>query len=142
MPPTRAWNTWNTFGCEIDEGMIMEQASKLGQLKFYPLLVVDDCMMAEEREGGKHLVPDPVRFPTPISELVKGLEGRGLFLGMYTSMGTHTCEGLPASLYHQDEDAATFASWGITFLKVDTCGLILSQVRRRSVAMTLYCIVQ
>ncbi|GMH59700.1 hypothetical protein TrRE_jg3159 [Triparma retinervis] len=51
----------------------------------------------------------------------------GVKLGMYTSMGRTTCEGLPASFDHIEEDAHTFAMWGIEFLKVDTCGLTLSQ---------------
>lgn len=37
----------------------------------------------------------------------------GLKMGIYSSAGTETCAGYPASLGYEDIDAATFAAWGI-----------------------------
>ncbi len=42
------------------------------------------------------------------------MHAQGLKLGIYTSAGTKTCEGLPASLDHEMADAKKFAEWGVT----------------------------
>ena len=44
-----------------------------------------------------------------------------LRFGIYSCAGTHTCEGYPASYGYEEIDAATFASWGVDFLKYDFC---------------------
>ena len=40
---------------------------------------------------------------------------------MYSCAGTHTCAGYPGSFEHEFQDAATFASWNVDFLKYDYC---------------------
>lgn len=35
----------------------------------------------------------------------------------YSSAGTLTCAGYPASLDHEFDDAKTFASWGVDYVK-------------------------
>ena len=45
----------------------------------------------------------------------------GFKVGLYTSNGTGTCEDLPASLYHEKEDADTLAEWGVEYFKYDFC---------------------
>lgn len=42
-------------------------------------------------------------------------------MGIYSSAGTKTCGGYPASIGYEDVDAATFAAWGIDYLKYDNC---------------------
>ena len=49
------------------------------------------------------------------------VHARGLRLGIYSSAGTKTCEGLPASLDHEVADANKFAEWGVDYLKYDNC---------------------
>ncbi|WP_158853992.1 NPCBM/NEW2 domain-containing protein [Saccharothrix deserti] len=44
-----------------------------------------------------------------------------LKLGIYSSAGTHTCAGFPASLDHEEVDARTWADWGVDYLKYDNC---------------------
>jgi alpha-galactosidase len=52
----------------------------------------------------------------------------GLKFGIYEAIGTRTCQNLPgsggttASNNHYAQDAATFADWGVDFVKVDECG--------------------
>lgn len=57
-----------------------------------------------------------------IEVLADYVHARGLKLGIYSSAGTTTCQGLSGSLGYEDVDAATFADWGIDYLKLDTCG--------------------
>jgi len=45
----------------------------------------------------------------------------GFKLGIYGSAGTETCAGYPAEIGHEYLDAATFAGWGIDYLKYDNC---------------------
>ncbi|TVY87719.1 putative alpha-galactosidase B, partial [Lachnellula willkommii] len=45
----------------------------------------------------------------------------GLKAGIYSSAGTETCGGYPASIGVEALDAATFAAWGIDYLKYDNC---------------------
>jgi alpha-galactosidase len=49
------------------------------------------------------------------------VHAKGLKLGIYSSAGTGTCEGRPASLDHEAADAKQFAAWGIDYLKYDNC---------------------
>ncbi len=52
---------------------------------------------------------------------------RGLGVGVYTDSGTETCSTggrpfkIPGSYGHYAADAATFASWGVRYVKMDWC---------------------
>ena len=46
----------------------------------------------------------------------------GLKFGIYTSIGTENCAGTSAGSYGRyQQDADTFASWGVDYVKVDWC---------------------
>lgn len=45
----------------------------------------------------------------------------GFKFGIYSDAGAHTCLGFPGSRGYENEDAATFANWGVDFLKYDNC---------------------
>jgi alpha-galactosidase len=49
------------------------------------------------------------------------VHSKGLKLGIYSSPGPRTCASYPASYGHEDQDAKTFAAWGIDYLKYDWC---------------------
>lgn len=62
------------------------------------------------------------RFPHGIAHLAQYVHDRGLKLGIYGDMGTHTCGGYPGTTLDKVEtDAQTFADWGIDMLKLDGC---------------------
>lgn len=62
------------------------------------------------------------RFPGGIAKLATYIHDRGLKLGIYGDMGTHTCMGFPGTTLDKIEiDAQTFASWGVDYLKFDGC---------------------
>jgi len=50
------------------------------------------------------------------------VHSKGLTLGIYSSPGPNTCAGYEGSYGHEEQDARTFASWGIDYLKYDWCG--------------------
>ena len=49
------------------------------------------------------------------------MHSKGLKLGIYSDMGYLTCGGYPGSKFYMEEDANTFAEWGIDSLKLDGC---------------------
>jgi alpha-galactosidase len=123
--PPMGWNSWNKFGCDIDEELIRETADAMVSSGMaaagYEYVNIDDCWMAPERDADGRLQPDPERFPGGIKAIADYVHGKGLKLGIYSSAGTATCQGLPASLDHETTDAASFAEWGVDLLKYDNC---------------------
>lgn len=124
--PPMGWSSWNSFGCAIDESLIRETADALVASGLahagYRYVNIDDCWQAAQRDASGGLQPDPRRFPGGIRALADYVHARGLKLGIYTSVGTRTCEGLPGSRYHEEQDARRFAAWGVDFVKDDFCG--------------------
>ena len=123
--PPMGWNSWNKFGCHIDENLIRSTADAMVQSGMkaagYEYVNIDDCWMAPERDANGDLQADPVRFPHGIKAIADYVHSLGLKLGIYSSAGTKTCQGLPASLDHEQADARKFAEWGVDYLKYDNC---------------------
>ena len=61
--PPMGWNSWNTFGADINEKLIFETADRMadgGLLSHgYEYLVIDDCWSLKTRDSNGRLVPDP-----------------------------------------------------------------------------------
>jgi hypothetical protein len=123
--PPMGWNSWNKFGCRIDERLIRETADALvasGMLAAgYNYLNIDDCWEARSRAANNELVVDSARFPSGMQALVDYVHSKGLKVGIYSSGGTATCQGRPATLDHELQDAQTFARWEIDYVKYDNC---------------------
>ena len=123
--PPMGWNTWNTFAENINEELILASADTLisSGLKDagYEYVVIDDCWALKERDKDGRLVPDPKKFPHGMKYVADYIHSKGLKFGMYSCCGTMTCAGYPASYNREFIDAATFAQWGVDFLKYDYC---------------------
>ncbi len=131
--PQMGFNNWNSTHCraEFDEGMIRGVADKFISLGLrdagYQYVNVDDCWANWQRDKDGHLQPNPERFPSGIAALADYIHQRGLKFGLYSSAGTSTCEpleknrGFPGGLGHEKDDAKTFASWHVDYLKYDNC---------------------
>lgn len=119
------WNSWNTFGSNINEKLIFETADAMitnGLLeKGYEYLVIDDCWSLKERDTSGRLVPDPEKFPNGMKAVADYVHSKGLKFGMYSCAGNLTCAGYPGSFEHEFIDAGVFAEWGVDFLKYDYC---------------------
>jgi alpha-galactosidase len=89
----------------------------------YHYVNIDDCWQVKDhRDNVTHrLIPDPVRFPDGIKGTADKIHEIGLKIGIYSSAGTKTCAGYPASIGYEDIDAATWAEWEIDYLKYDNC---------------------
>ncbi len=123
--PPMGWNSWNTFGRNIDEKLIMETADAMvenGLLEAgYNYLVIDDCWAEMKRDENNRLVPDKNKFPNGMKYVADYVHSKGLKFGMYSCAGNLTCAGYPSSFEYEFIDAETFASWGVDYLKYDYC---------------------
>jgi alpha-galactosidase len=140
--PPMGWNTWNTFGCNINETLIRQMADALVANGLrdlgYRYVVVDDCWFNPNRDANGNLQGDPGRFPSGMRALGDYLHARGLQFGIYQVPAAETCAqyfnaypGATGSLGHEAQDARQFAAWGVDFLKYDWCspaGTINDQV--------------
>ncbi|XP_020570594.1 alpha-galactosidase-like [Phalaenopsis equestris] len=124
--PPMGWNSWNHFQCKIDEKMIRETADALVSTGLaslgYKYVNLDDCWGESIRDSQGNLVPKSSTFPSGIKSLADYLHEKGLKLGIYSDAGTQTCsKTMPGSLGHEQQDASTFASWEVDYLKYDNC---------------------
>ncbi len=123
--PPMGWNSWNTFGTNIDENLIKETADKMvesGLLEAgYNYLVIDDCWSEKQRDENGRLVPDKNKFPNGMKAVADYVHSKGLKFGMYSCDGNLTCAGYPGSFDYEYLDAQTFAEWGVDYLKYDNC---------------------
>jgi alpha-galactosidase len=141
--PPMGWNTWNTFGCNINEALIKQTADALvnnGMRDLgYQYVVVDDCWFDPNRDSAGNLQANLSRFPSGMKALGDYLHDRGLKFGLYQAPLDRTCAqyfgsypGATGSLNHEVQDARQFAAWGVDYLKYDWCsptGTIDDQVR-------------
>ena len=100
--------------------------------------MLDDCWSHGRDEEG-FLEEDLEKFPSGMSAVADELHRQGLLFGMYSSAGEMTCArygGSPSSLkpricwltYNsagsldwEENDAKSFAGWGVDYLKYDNC---------------------
>jgi len=120
------WNSWNAYSIAVDETKIKDAADMLVETGMrdagYEFLVVDDTWMAEDLADDGRFEPHPEDFPSGIADLAEYVHDRGLKFGIYSSAGTETCAGYPASIGNERLHAEQFAEWGVDYLKYDNCG--------------------
>ncbi len=125
MTPPMGWNSWNTFGTDINEDLVKGIADAFVEFGYkdagYTYIVLDDGWMAKERDDNGNLVADPEKFPAGMKALADYVHSKGLKFGLYNCAGTKTCAGYPGSRGHEYHDALLYASWGIDYLKYDWC---------------------
>lgn len=123
--PPLGWNSWNTYGKDVSEKLLMETADAMVETGLkdagYNYVVLDDCWSLRERDENGRLVADPEKFPHGMKYVADYIHSKGLKFGMYSCAGALTCAGFPGSYDHEFIDAATFAEWGVDFLKYDYC---------------------
>lgn len=137
--PPMGWNSWNHFHRDINEKLIMAEADAMVASGMkdagYEYINLDDCWMALTRDKDGNLQADPERFPHGMKYLADYIHKKGLKIGLYSSAGTKTCAGWPASLDHEVADAKMFAKWGIDYLKYDNCNNQGRPLKARYTAM-------
>ena len=124
LTPPMGWNSWNKFGCNVNEEMIrgMADAFVASGMKDagYQYLNIDDCWQLSRDKDG-NIVADPQHFPSGMKALADYVHSKGLKFGVYSDAGSKTCAGRPGGRGHEFQDGLMYASWGVDYLKYDWC---------------------
>lgn len=122
--PPMGWNSWNHYGCNINERLIRETAEAIVANGMrdagYVYVNIDDCWQGDRDPDG-FIQADPVRFPSGIKALADFVHARGMKLGIYSDAGVKTCGGRAGSQGYEYQDALQYARWGVDYLKYDWC---------------------
>jgi alpha-galactosidase len=124
MTPPMGWNSWNKFSCNVDENLIKQVADAMVtsgmKAAGYTYINIDDCWHGE-RDSLGFIHPDAKRFPSGMKALADYIHSKGLKMGIYSDAGSQTCGGRPGSRGYEFQDAQTYATWGVDYLKYDWC---------------------
>jgi alpha-galactosidase len=120
--PPMGWNSWNHFAGRIDDKTVRAAADAMASSGMkaagYQYIVIDDTW-AGKRDADGFIHPNE-KFPD-MKALADYVHSKGLKLGIYSSPGPRTCAGYEGSLDHEQQDAQTYANWGMDYLKYDWC---------------------
>jgi alpha-galactosidase len=120
--PPMGWNSWNKFQTKIDDKTVrgIADAMVASGMKDagYRYVIIDDGWEWKRDENG-HIVLNP-NFPD-MKALADYVHSKGLKLGIYSTPGPTTCGGYEGSYAHEEQDAKSYAEWGIDYLKYDWC---------------------
>lgn len=88
--PPMGWNTWNTFGPDVNEQIVRESTDAFAELGLkdygYEYIVIDDCWSKRQRDPETdRLVADPIKFPSGMKSVgdyhpFEGTQVRYVFL--------------------------------------------------------------
>merc|ERR1719330_144637 len=126
LTPAMGYNTWDDFRCgginaanveKIADAFIKYGLDKAG----YQYVNIDDCWAVSRNATTGVIIEDPKAFPQGMKAVADYVHSKGLKFGIYSDRGTNTCEGRPGSQGYEVIDAQTYASWGVDFLKEDSC---------------------
>ena len=124
--PPMGWNGFNRFLRDVSEARVEAQARALVasgmQAAGYEYVNLDGGWDLLQRGPQGELQPDPAKFPHGIKPVADYVHSLGLKFGIYTSAGVTNCATHSAGSYgHYKQDAVTFASWGVDYVKLDWC---------------------
>jgi alpha-galactosidase len=122
LTPPMGWNSWNHFAGAVDDRVVRETAEAMVRTGMadagYRYINIDDTWESGRDPQG-NIQPNQ-KFPD-MKALADAVHRLGLKLGIYSSPGPATCGGYEGSYGHEAQDAATYAAWGIDYLKYDWC---------------------
>ena len=134
LTPPMGWNSWNCFAHTVTAQHIRDAADHLITSGLadhgWSYINLDDfwttrdgskdaTLQGPARDAQGRILPN-ARFPD-LPGLIAHVHGLGLKFGLYSSPGPTTCGGCVGSYQHEEQDAATYAAWGVDFLKYDWC---------------------
>ena len=121
--PPMGWNSWNKFAGRVDDAAVRSMADAMATNGMkdagYQYINIDDTWEASRDTQGN--ITTNKKFPD-MKALADYVHSKGLKIGIYSSPGPNTCAGYEGSYGHEEQDARTYAAWGIDYLKYDWCG--------------------
>ncbi len=134
LTPPMGWNSWNCFASSVSEKKVRSAAEamiKSGLAEHgWNYINIDDywetkpgsddsTLQGNPRDAEGNINPNK-RFPD-MKALGDFIHENGLKMGIYSSPGPLTCGGCTASFGHEEQDAQSYAKWGVDYLKYDWC---------------------
>jgi alpha-galactosidase len=125
--PPMGWDGWSASFNEVKtEVLLREEAHALAtdglKVAGYRYVIVDEGWEGS-RDAQGNITPNS-RF-SDMKGLGDYIHRLGLRFGIYSSPGPYTCHGFIGSYQHELQDARTFASWRLDYLKYDFCSASL-----------------
>jgi alpha-galactosidase len=128
--PAMGWNSWNHFATRVTDKDVRAAADAIVASGMkdagYIYVNIDDAWQGDRDAQGN--IQANSKFPD-MKALADYVHSKGLKIGIYSSPGPKTCGGYTGSYQHEEQDAKTYAAWGIDYLKYDLCsyGKIMRQ---------------
>jgi len=120
--PPMGWNSWNHFECKVTAADVRGAADAIATNGMkdagYLYVNIDDCWEGARDAQGR--IQPNEKFGD-MKALAGYVHGKGLKIGIYSSPGPKTCAGYEGTYGHEEQDARTYAEWGIDYLKYDWC---------------------
>ena len=120
--PPMGWNSWNKFAGKVTDEVVRGVADAMVASGMkdagYIYINIDDTWEGPRDANGN--ITSNTKFPD-MKALADYVHSKGLKIGIYSSPGPKTCAGYEGSYGHEEQDAKTFAGWGIDYLKYDWC---------------------
>lgn len=131
--PPMGWNSWNYFADKVDDKGVRAAADEIVASGMkdagYVYVNIDDTWQGERDANG--VIHPNAKFPD-MKALADYVHSKGLKLGIYSGPGPKTCAGYEGSLGHEQQDAQTYAAWGIDYLKYDLCSFIPAVMEKQA----------
>jgi alpha-galactosidase len=122
LTPPMGWNSWNCWASAVSDAKVRAAADAMVHSGLaahgFQYVNIDDCW--EDHRDARGEIQSNAKFPD-MKGLADYVHSRGLKLGIYSSPGPKTCAGFEASWQHEQQDADTYAKWGVDYLKYDWC---------------------
>jgi alpha-galactosidase len=120
--PPMGWNSWNKFARLVSDKLVRETADAMASNGMkdagYQYINIDDTWEAGRDAQGN--IQSNEKFPD-MKALADYVHSKGLKIGIYSSPGPKTCANYEGSYQHEEQDAKTYAQWGMDYLKYDWC---------------------
>jgi alpha-galactosidase len=120
--PPMGWNSWDTYNRGVSDKNTRASADALISTGLaahgYQYVCIDDTWEGNRDAEGN--IQTNKKFPD-MKALTDYIHAKGLKFGIYSSPGPKTCGGFEGSYQHEDQDAQSYAAWGVDYLKYDWC---------------------
>lgn len=143
LTPPLGWNSWNCWGLAVDEGKVIASAKvykEKGLMNHgWNYINIDDGWEyfrdQEPKRDPWGYINTNSKFPN-MKALGDSIHALGLKFGIYSSPGPLTCGNYAGSYQWEQQDAYSYAYWGVDYLKYDWCSY--SEIAGKDTSLEMY----
>jgi len=131
------YNTWNSYHCDLNESVVLNDARLMKELGLadlgYNYVNLDDCYSEKSRDASGDIVAHAERFPSGMNYFTEQIHSLGFKAGIYSDSGWFTCQIYPGSYQNEARDIKLFTDWGFDYLKYDNCAVPFDDITRENI---------